>query len=106
MAKRNYSKMSTKPEVEQTPVTKPETIEEPIAPVEPEDSKEIVGIVTGCGKLNIRQSPSVFADVLCEVSLKTELVIDFDRSNDGWFSVCTPAGIEGFCMRKFIEVKQ
>jgi hypothetical protein len=106
MAKRNYSKISTKPEVEQTPVTEPETVEESIAPTEPEEIKEIIGVVTGCGKLNVRQSPSVSADVLCEVSLKTELVIDLDRSNDGWFSVCTPAGIEGFCMRKFVEVKQ
>ena len=106
MAKRNYSKMSTNPEVEKPAVTEPDTLEETVAPTEPEEPKDIVGVVSGCSKLNIRKSPSVSADILCEAVLNTELIIDLDRSNDGWFSICTPAGIEGFCMRKFVEVKQ
>lgn len=26
--------------------------------------------------------------------------------NDDWYAVCTVAGIEGFCMKKFIAVRE
>ena len=109
MAKRNYSKMSTKPEVEQTPVSEPETTEEVTAePVVQEEvkSEPVVGVVVGCGKLNVRKAPDIKSDVVCEVVLKSELVINIDNSTDDWFSVCTTAGFEGFCMKKFVEIKQ
>lgn len=103
MAKRNYRKMSEKPEVEQT--TAPEAVAENET-VEPEASKvETIGVVFGCGKLNIRKEPNISAEVVYEALLKSELVIDLDKSTDEWYSVCTPAGVEGFCMKKFVEIK-
>ena len=107
MAKRNYSKMSTKSEVEQTPVSEPETIEEVVAePVVQEEVTPVIGVVTGCGKLNVRKDPDINSDVVCEVVLKSELVINTDKSTSDWYSVCTAAGFEGFCMKKFVEIKQ
>lgn len=107
MAKRNYSKMSTKSEVEETTVPDTETFEGLIDEVVQEDTKPepIVGLVSGCGKLNIRKEPNLFSEVVCEAVLKSELVIDLDKSTDEWYSVCAPAGIEGFCMKKFVEIK-
>jgi hypothetical protein len=103
MAKRNYRKMSTEPEVDQTPVTEPETFEEEVQEeIKPEP---VVGVVSGCGKLNIRKEPSLSGEVVYEALLKSELVIDLDKSTDEWYSVCAPAGIEGFCMKKFVELK-
>lgn len=103
MAKQNYRKMSEKPEAEQTPVTAPETVvETPVSAPEPEPT--VTGVVTGCGKLNIRKEPNTSAAILCEVTLKSELVIDPDKSTDDWYSVCTPAGVEGFCMKKFVAL--
>lgn len=32
--------------------------------------------------------------------------IDMGSSNDGWYAVCTATGIEGFCMKKFVAVRQ
>ena len=109
MAKRNYSKMSTNPEVEQTPVSEPETIEEVVAePVTQEEAipETVIGVVSGCGKLNVRKAPDINSDVVCEVVLKSELVINPDKSTSNWYSVCTAAGFEGFCMKKFVEIKQ
>lgn len=101
MAKQNYRKMYEKPEAEQIPVPAPETVDEtPVSAPEPEPT--VTGVVTGCGKLNIRKEPSTSAAILCEVANKSELIIDLDKSTDEWYSVCTPAGIEGFCMKQFV----
>lgn len=103
MAKKNYRKMSENPNVDQVPVTAPETVDEtPVSAPEPEPN--VTGVVIGCGRLNIRKEPSTSATILCEVSLKSELIIDPNKSTDDWYSVCTPAGVEGFCMKKFVAL--
>ena len=87
MAKKNYRKMSENPEVEQTVVSETvetaETIEELEAP-----KVETVGVVTGCGKLNIRKEPNMSGEVVYEAVLKSELVIDLDKSTDEWYFRC------------------
>ena len=35
-----------------------------------------------------------------------ELKIDPATSTDDWYAVCTVTGIEGFCMKKFVAVRQ
>jgi len=66
----------------------------------------LIGIVTSCTKLNIRNSPDKTAEVVGQVFVNSELVIDVEKSNDDWYCVCTSAGVEGFCMRDFVTVKQ
>lgn len=69
-------------------------------------SEEInIGIVTGCKKLNIRERPTVKAPVVCEAVCETELMVDENESTEEFYKVYTSAGIEGFCMRKFIEIQ-
>ena len=106
MAKRNYSKMSTrvKPVVEE--VSEPIVNDSPTVSNEPETVTPVIGKVTGCGKLNVRKEPKVTADVVCEVTNNSELMIDLSSSTEEWYSVCTAAGSEGFCMKKFIEIRQ
>lgn len=67
--------------------------------------KTITGFVTNCSKLNVRVEPSIDADVVCVLNSATEVEIDLDNSTDEWFSICTAAGIDGYCMRKFINAK-
>lgn len=50
-------------------------------------ARNVIGVVTDCLKLNIREKPS-------------------KDSNDDWYAVCTATGIEGFCMKKFVAVRQ
>ena len=64
----------------------------------------IIGVVTDCLKLNLRAEPSLDAEVICEINASTELVITPEESTNYFFKVCTSAGIEGFCMKKFITI--
>ncbi len=68
--------------------------------------EDIIGVVTDCLKLNIRKEPNKDSDVLVVVTCLDELKIDPDASTDDWYAVCTASGIEGFCMKKFVAVKQ
>lgn len=75
-----------------------------------EEIKEVdvlmVGVVTDCLKLNIRKEPNKDSEVAAIVTCLDELMIDIDASTDDWYAVCTAAGIEGFCMKKFVAVRQ
>lgn len=96
MSRINYSKMSQTPPTEQEPTFNEEVIQ----------PKTAMGVVVDCVRLNVRMEPNINSDVVCEVSRNSELLIDIDASTDEWFSVCTAAGSEGFCMKKFIEIQQ
>lgn len=65
--------------------------------------KTVTGIVVDCIKLNVRVAPNTTAAVACVVNAASEIEIDVAKSTDEWFHVCTAAGIEGYCMRKFIK---
>lgn len=71
-----------------------------------DDSISVIGIVTDCLKLNIRKEAKADADVLCEAPALSKLMIDMSKSNDEWLSVCTEAGFEGFCMKKYVSIGQ
>lgn len=81
--------------VEDTPVT--ETVEE---------VAEVFGVVTDCLRLNIREKPTKDSTVVTIVTCLDELKIDPDNSTDDWYAVCTASGVEGFCMKKFVAVRQ
>jgi hypothetical protein len=65
-----------------------------------------MGFVTNCKKLNIREKPTVEAPVVCEIVCQTELMIDEKESTEEFYKVFTAAGIEGFCMKKFITIQK
>ena len=62
-------------------------------------ARNVIGVVTDCLKLNIREKPTKDSRVVT-------VEIDMGDSNDDWYAVCTAAGIEGFCMKKFVAVRQ
>lgn len=62
------------------------------------------GTVINCSRLNIREKPSIDGVIICEIACQTKLVIDKEESTDDFYKVYTPAGIEGFCMKKFVEI--
>lgn len=72
------------------------------------DSKteKVIGVVTDCLKLNIRQRPYKDSEVVAIAAYLDELSIDIEASTNDWYAVCTVAGIEGFCMKKFVAVRQ
>lgn len=76
-------------------------IEEVIEPA----SAPMFGVVTDCSRLNIREEPSIEAEVLCTVKENSELMISPDESTEEWLHVYTKAGLDGYCMKKFVAIK-
>ena len=66
-----------------------------------EDMNYDIGIVK-C-RLNLRENPSKESNVLCVLN-KDSAVEILEELND-WFRVVTESGIEGFCMRDFINTE-
>ena len=89
-------------EVEPTPEVDPvqETVETVTQP-EPTPAP-VTGTIANCTKLNIRVKPASDADVVCVLNAGTKLEIDVDRSTSDWFKVST-AGVDGYCMRRFVN---
>ena len=93
----------------------PDVVTAAAAPVEPVEIKmeapkaeantAIAGVVAGCSKLNVRSKPAIDGDVLVILEVNSEVVIDPARSTNEWVKVTTAAGVEGYCMRKFVSAK-
>lgn len=72
--------------------------------VETKSLPEMVeGVVSGCAKLNVRSDASLFADVVCTLDVMSEIMININKSTKDWLYVCTATGIEGYCMKKFVD---
>lgn len=65
----------------------------------------VTSTVTGCYKLNVRAKPTVNAEVVTILNYDSKIEIDPARSTNEWLKITTAAGVEGFCMRKFISAK-
>ena len=133
MSNHNYSQYSNnkkkknynKPKVEETVVD--ETVTTVAAPVEPVEIKmesvepavdlvaetvetvtlpeTVTGTVANCSKLNVRAKPAIDAEVLTVLNGSSEIEIDPARSTGEWLKITTAAGVDGFCMRKFVNAK-
>lgn len=70
----------------------------------PESPKSVrMGTVVRCASLNIREKPSINSSPLCVVLSSTNLVIDTSYKNKEWYKVCTENGIEGFCIKEYVD---
>lgn len=109
----NYSKSYNRPVEPKKVIEEVETVAVEEIPEEfitaPNEDVEVETVVTGhvvdCVKLNMRSEPYADADIICTIDRGTEVVIDEPESTDEFYAVCTPAGMEGYCMRDYIEVK-
>ena len=105
MAKRDYTKFSNHVEEETVeevaemfePTETEEQHDEPIA------SKPKIGTVVDCTNLNIREKPSINANVVCTIINGTTVMVDESRSTEEFYKICTEIGEEGFCMKKYIR---
>ena len=104
----NYSKPAKKAPQPEVPLEVNKAIEEieTIAPIAPEPKKTVRGVVVGCYNLNVRTGPRKDFDVICEIPSESEVEIDESESFADFYKICTASGVEGFCMKKFIEVRK
>ena len=101
--RKDYTKFS-KPSLHEEKADKKETRrEEPTEPTK-DEPKTIIGNVTA-KRLNIREKPDIGSSILCVAEANSELMIEEDAS-DEWFKVCTVLGVEGYCMKKFVDINK
>lgn len=87
------------PTVEAVEEAVTETVEEVATPAEPKQ-----GVVTDCVKLNVRKEARPNAEVVCIIDASTTLMISEEESTEEFYKVYTAAGLEGYCMKKFIAI--
>lgn len=92
-------------DVDECAACDPVEVVEELPTIEEDGNEPLVGVVSGCSKLNIRAAASKEADVVTVVDEGTVVMIDYpvDQNSD-WFKVYTEAGVEGFCMKQFVTV--
>ena len=60
-----------------------------------------------CTRLNVRKDPSVsVGNVINKLNKDDEVLIDLSNSYDIWYKISTASGIEGYCLKEFIYLKQ
>ena len=98
MEKKDYTKFSNN-------VTVPRP--EPVAEIKAEPvvvEKPKIGVVVDCTKLNVRKKPHANATIVTVITCETELEIIEAESTKDFYKICTAAGVEGFCMKRFISI--
>ena len=63
----------------------------------------VIGMVVGCAKLNVRAEANLFSDIVCTLNSQSEIEINVNKSTKDWFYICTATGVEGYCLRKYVE---
>jgi SH3-like domain-containing protein len=71
--------------------------------IEEAPAETVEGVVVNCARLNVRAEPNTDAAVLCVLDAMSEIEIIVAQSTNEWFKICTATGIEGYCMRDYIE---
>lgn len=74
---------------------------------EPESivNKPTSGIVVGCEFLNVRKSSTKDSETLAVIKSGDKITVDTNMSTNDFYKIHTLSGIDGFCMKKFIEVQ-
>ena len=98
--KKNYSKMSTAPQIDAIETEVVETVEVPVEAPVVEEAKPKTGVVVGCTKLNVRKAPNATAKVLTTID-KGSLVTIHDEVGDFY-----KIGDKEYCMKKYISVNK
>ena len=93
-------------EVNESEEVEKEVTEEVTKEATKEADSTVVGYVSGCLKLNIREEGYLGANVVCVVPEKTALLIEVAESNDEWYKVYTETGMEGFCMKQYVTLSE
>lgn len=73
--------------------------------VETEVDDVVYGRVVECNKLNLRSEPSTDSKIVSKLNTNDTVVVDLEESSDEFYKIYTEIGIEGFCMKRFIEIE-
>jgi len=92
-------------ETVEAPAAEPAVEPTPEPAPAPKKARAVKGVVTDCEKLRVRKAPKADATVISMIDVDAEVKIDKAASTEEFYKVTTAAGVEGYCMKKFITVK-
>lgn len=61
-------------------------------------------MIVNCLLVAVRKEPKVDAELVCELPSSTNLVVEDQSTSGKFYKICTPSGIEGYCLKKFISI--
>lgn len=85
-----------------------ETVEETVEETEVEVVEAVqtfVGRVVDCPKLNVRRDPHADSPIVCVIKRDEEVEVDPSESTTHFYKIYLANGVEGFCMKQFIETE-
>ena len=98
----------SKPVVD-TPV-EPEVIEEVVEEVEAVTEEVIpqpvIGFVSNCDRLNVREKPFKGSNVLTILAGGCDVIVNEHLSTENFYHVQTRHAIQGFCQKDYISIQQ
>lgn len=69
------------------------------------ENNEVIGKISGFEKLYVRKEASKDSEPVGIVTDKDDLSIDVAHSTDDFYKVITSNGLEGYCVKQFINIK-
>ena len=91
--------------VEESTVEQEEVSEEIVEESIEQPSEKLRGIVR-CINLNVRKEPNLDSTKIGCLKTGDEIVIDPSKSTDRWYKVSTDSGLDGYCVKEFIDFEQ
>ena len=83
-----------------------ETVENSSKEITEEDIVlEVLGVVTGCNLLNVRSQPEADSDVITVIPIDSIVTISDINASQDFYKVLI-GDLEGYCMKKFIKIKE
>ena len=73
---------------------------------ESKDKSEKVTAVVKCIRLNVRKEPFLESNKIGTLVTGDEITIDLSKSTDRWYKVYTASGLDGYCVKDFVEFKR
>ena len=66
---------------------------------------EVLGVVTGCNLLNVRSKPEPNSEILTIIPTDSVITISDVNASQDFYKVLV-GDLEGYCMKKFIKIKE
>lgn len=93
-----------KPEVTEPVVEEKKEFEAPVLEEMTPPPAKLKGVVTA-KKLNVRKTPNAnVQNIVATIPAGTVVTIETGSTND-FYEIATEAGVKGYCMKQYIEVK-
>lgn len=85
-------------------VTEPEVPETNIDNIPAPNTNHVEGVVVNCARLNVRAEANKEAAVVGVFEKGVSVMVELENSTDDFYKINT-LGLEGYCMKNFIEIK-